>query len=300
MNSRNRQIYLLTAISLFAAGCVAVGERRTATITRSWPAASVQRIDVHEIDGSVDVTATAGSDVSLVAHVRSRGFDPDPKKENSGYFETSLAGGTLAIGHRHGMRIRLPFFTNSVSVDYELRVPPSVALELKTINGRIATRGIDSEMQATSVNGTLDLEMSGSRELTAHTVNGRVRARFLRDFQGAHLKTVNGSVEAVLPPTASFACDLSQVNGDFEASFPLSIHSHPGSRRVSGEINGGRYDLRITTVNGDIHVENSGERSMALPPLPPNAPVPPVRPATAPPAVPSAPPSPVPPLPTTR
>jgi len=27
--------------------------------------------------------------------------------------------------------------------------------------------------------------------------------------------------------------------GDVEAAFPLSIHSHPGSRRVSGEVNGG-------------------------------------------------------------
>ena len=127
--------------------------------------------------------------------------------------------------------MRIPFFdSNDVRVDYELHVPPSVALELRTVNGRIETRGVDSEVEASSVNGTLDLETGGSRELVAHTVNGRGRARFVRDFQGAQLKTVNGSVEAVLPPTASFACDLSQVNGDFEASFPLNIHSHPGRR----------------------------------------------------------------------
>jgi len=48
-----------------------------------------------------------------------------------------------------------------------------------------------------------------------------------------------------------------------EAAFPLSIHSHPGSRRVSGEVNGGRYSLRITTVNGDIKID-----TVAAPPAP--------------------------------
>jgi DUF4097 and DUF4098 domain-containing protein YvlB len=146
------------------------------------------------------------------------------------------------------------------------------------------------------VNGEINLENAGSSEVDAHTVNGRVTATFVRDFQGAKLKTVNGRVVAVLPSTASFACDLSQVNGDFEASFPLSIHSHPGSRRVSGDVNGGRYELRISTVNGDIRLENG------IPPVPPVPPAPgvgSVPPAPqAPPALPAPPAQPAP--PTTR
>jgi DUF4097 and DUF4098 domain-containing protein YvlB len=106
-------------------------------------------------------------------------------------------------------------------------------------------------------------------------VNGGVKAKFLTTFQGANLKTVNGRVQAILPPTASFACDLSQVNGDFEATFPLNIHSHPGNRRVSGEVNGGKYELRIVTVNGDIRVDNG---SGSIPPLP-ALPAPPAAPA---------------------
>ena len=56
-------------------------------------------------------------------------------------------------------------------------------------------------------------------------------------------------------------------NGDFEASFPLSIHSHPGNRRVSGQVNGGQFELQITTVNGDVDVQHV--------PAPPHAPPPP-------------------------
>lgn len=288
MNSRNRQIYFLAALSILAVGCGAIREERVATISRSWPATSVSRINVREVNGNVDVVAAPGREISLVAHVRSRGFRPDPARENQGYFETTVDGDTLTIGRRHSVRIRIPFlFSNDVTVDYDLRVPPSVALELKTVNGRIATRGVDGEMSAVTVNGAMDLETGGTKELVARTVNGRVKARFMHDFQGAQLKTVNGSIDAVLPPGASFACDLSQVNGDFEASFPLSIHSHPGRRRVSGEVNGGRFDLRITTVNGDIHVANGDGPAVTIPalpvpPVPGTPPAPPVAPATPP------------------
>ncbi|HEX9502617.1 MAG TPA: DUF4097 family beta strand repeat-containing protein, partial [Thermoanaerobaculia bacterium] len=123
--------------------------------------------------------------------------------------------------------------------------------------------------------GEVDIEATGLNEVAAKTVNGRVQARFLEDFHGARLGTVNGRVVAILPASASFLGDFTQVNGDFEAAFPLNIHSHPGSRRVSGDVNGGRYALKITTVNGDIKIDN------AAPPVPP-APVPPPPPAKPP------------------
>ena len=279
MNARSYRLYLPALLALLTYGCVA-GEQHVETITKSWPADGIQRVDVNGIDGSVDVTAGTGNEISLVAHVRSRNFEPDAKKENHGYFTTSVDGGTLTIGRQHGVKIHSPFFffsSHDVEINYELRVPPTVDLALKTVNGRVATRGMDGGVDATTVNGSLDVEASGTREVSLHTVNGPVDAHFTKDFQGAHFKTVNGSVRAVLPPNASFACVLSQVNGDFEAAFPLTIHSHPGSRRVSGEVNGGRYDLNIVTVNGDIKIEN------AVPPVPPAPPAGPAAPTPPPP-----------------
>ena len=162
-------------------------------------------------------------------------------------------------------------------VDYELRVPPTVALKLVTVNGRIETRAIAGETAATTINGEVDIEATGSNEVAAKTVNGRVQAKFLNDFHGARLGTINGRVVAILPPSASFTGDFTQVNGDFEAAFPLNIHSHPGSRRVSGDVNGGRYALKISTVNGDIKIDNTPP-----PPPTPATPPPPAAPASTP------------------
>ena len=265
------------------AGCVG-GERHETTIHRTWPATAINRLEIHEIDGSVSVEPGMGDEVEMTAHVRSRGVEPKKNEENEGYFRTEVRGDTLQIGRR-GRHAHFFFFdTNNISVDYTLRVPPRVTLAVQTVNGHIETRGVDGETQLTTVNGRIDAEHSGTSEFSAHTVNGRVRATFLRDFNGAQLKTVNGGVEAILPPSASFACDVSQVNGDFQTVFPLSIHSHPGSRRVSGDVNGGKYELRITTVNGDIQLENT-----TVPPVPP---APPSLPAMPTPPAPPAPPAP--------
>ncbi|HEX3108448.1 MAG TPA: hypothetical protein VHU41_05075, partial [Thermoanaerobaculia bacterium] len=202
MNARTYRIYLPALLAVLTYGCV-MGERHVETITRSWPADGIKRVDVNGVDGSVDVTAGTGNEISLVAHIRSRDFQPDPKKENHGYFVTSLDSDTLTIGRQHGVHIRSPFFffnSHDVEINYELRVPPSVDLALTTVNGRVATRGTDGGIQATTVNGSLDVEASGTREVTLRSVNGPLEAHFRKDFQGARFKTVNGSVRAVLPP----------------------------------------------------------------------------------------------------
>jgi hypothetical protein len=257
---------IAAASALLLAGCVAP-EKHQITIARTWPAAGIHRINVREVDGAINVVAGRPDEISLVAHIESRGFQPK-KTENQGYFQSRIDGDTLVLGREHGssVHISIPFFNSrELKVNYDLKVPPATELALRTVNGHITSIGVDGEWSATTVNGGIDVDIDGRNEVAAKSVNGYVRAKFRDEFQGAQLKTVNGSVRATLPPTASFACDLSQVNGDFEATFPLSIHSHPGNRRVSGEVNGGRYQLRITTVNGDIQVQTSG-------PLPPQTP----------------------------
>lgn len=262
MNRQTRSLYLpMLIVALVAGGCKV--ERRAsstearATITRNWPASAIREVKVFEVDGSITVEAATTDEVSLLATAKG---DLEIRKgqDNDGLFETTLEGDTLRIGRkeikRKGWDIGIIFGDDDVRIDYVLKVPATVSLSVSTVNGKIATRGIDGETEAATVNGTIDIETGGTHELQATTVNGRVKAKFTRDFQGARFKTVNGGVEATLPQSASFTVNLSQVNGDFEASFPLSIHSNPGSRRVSGEVNGGEHELKIVTVNGDVEL----------------------------------------------
>lgn len=266
MNRLTGTLYLLSAL-LLANGCgraeghASNSLRNTkVTVTRSWPAEHIRELKVIEVEGNVSIEAAPGNEISLVADASGR-LDVQEGAENQGLFQTELDGDTLRIGRkqhrRRGFRIPILWGRNHKRINYTLRVPPSVALDLTTVNGRVVTRGMDGDAEIKTVNGSIDVETSGNHELYATTVNGRVKAKFLSSFQGARFKTVNGGVYAVLPSSASFNVQLSQVNGDFEASFPVSIHSNPGSRRVSGEVNGGNYDLKITTVNGDVELASS-------------------------------------------
>ena len=246
-----------TACDHAHARSAARANEKTVTITRTWPAAQIANLRVAEVDGSISVDAVAGNEISLVAEVKGDLTDElKPNAENQGLFNTALEGDTLIIGREEKKNRKFRFFWNDdrMRIHYRLKVPAQIALDANTVNGRITTRGIEGETEAVSVNGTIDVEVSGSNELAATTVNGRVKARFTKDFQGAKFRTVNGGVEATLPQSASFTVDLAQVNGDFEAAFPLSIHSHPGRRRVSGEVNGGQHQLKIVTVNGDVEL----------------------------------------------
>ena len=268
MNRLNRSLYLLP-VALLAIACGRAeghGPRddQKVTIARQWSAANIRDLHVFEVDGSVSIDAAQTNEITLIATAIGD-FEIDKKKENDGLFATALEGNTLRIGRRE--RHHKGFFNFDFSfgrshrrIDYVLHVPRTVSLDLSTVNGRIATRGVDGAIEAATVNGGIGIETAGTQELRASTVNGRVRAKFLQSFQGARFKTVNGGVEAILPQNASFNVDLSQVNGDFEASFPLSIHSNPGSRRVSGEVNGGQHALKITTVNGDVQLARLNEK----------------------------------------
>jgi len=233
MNSRQPIIYSLAAI-LLATSCGSQMERRMVRIERQWPAQSVRRIEVREVDGTITVDAGASDQITLSATVRSRNR-AKPSADNQGFFLSQIEGDSLVIGRRHEhTTIIFPFWNGSdTRVDYALHVPANVEVDLHTVTGRITTHGVAGETRATTVNGVVDIETPGTAEVEAKAVNGRIEARFVNEFHGASLKTVNGGVNLVLPGSASFAGDFSQVNGDVEAAFPLNIRSHPGSRRVS-------------------------------------------------------------------
>lgn len=245
------------------ARATAARNEKSVTVNRTWPAAEIHNVRIFEIDGSITVEAAETKDITLVAVATGSNLPLKADRENQGLFQTSVEGDTLQIGrkddNRKKFRISMLWGGDRMRVAYTLKVPREMELDMTTVNGRIATRGIDGETEATTVNGSIDAEVTGANELKAESVNGRVKAKFLTSFQGARFSTVNGGVEAILPQEASFSIDLAQVNGDFEASFPLSINSNPGRRRVSGEVNGGRHELKITTVNGDVELARLNE-----------------------------------------
>ena len=95
MNTHGRAIYSLLAVTLVA-GCVPL-EQHSARFEKKWPATTIARLDVHEIDGTISVDGNSPGEITMVAVVHARGVRPDPQKEYQGYFRTELDGDTLTV-----------------------------------------------------------------------------------------------------------------------------------------------------------------------------------------------------------
>lgn len=237
---------------LLVLGCHA-GTRRTIALQKEWPAAEIQRVELQGTNGRIHVTGANDGKVVLNAQikVRSRG-EQDPMKVVS----ITVENGTLRIIERHARDrkfIMVPFLSRDhASVNYDLTVPAAIDLTLRNVNGGMKIAGCGGKMELNSVNGGIDVR-TPSADVSARTVNGRISADFEKEFRGAHVKTVNGSIDIGLPREASFNLEISQVNGSFRSNIPLNVSTGGGD--IAATVNGGNFPLELSTVNGSVHIE---------------------------------------------
>ena len=143
-------------------------------------------------------------------------------------------------------------------VEYELLAPVGTPVTLETVNGSVRVEGRRAEIRAETVNGSVDLRDIRGGPVRAETVNGRITLACDSEIEGAHLETVNGSIEATFPAAASIRYRLSSINGRLEAADRESRGHSFGGRKLEGEVNGGRALVHAETVNGGIRILLSG------------------------------------------
>ncbi len=144
-------------------------------------------------------------------------------------------------------------------VEYEVRVPRDVRVEIETVNGRIDLSGALADARAKTVNGSV--EVVGVRgEVQAEAVNGRidVESSAAAATDRYRLATTNGSVELRLPRAVSGSFEASAVNGTISTDLPLRVEGRFGPKHLSGQVGsgGGRYELH--TVNGTVSIHLLG------------------------------------------
>ena len=133
-----------------------------------------------------------------------------------------------------------------------MKVPAGVKLKARTVNGAVRVGEVESDVDAASVNGSINVQASGL--VKAETVNGSIEASMGRaDWTGSlDFETVNGSITLDLPADLSADLDAETVNGRIEVDFPLSGSVHKTKRELRGTIGGGGRSLELETVNGSI------------------------------------------------
>lgn len=153
----------------------------------------------------------------------------------------------------------------SVRVEFTVQVPPGVVFAGRTVNGSVTASDLSGDVEARTVNGSIDLSTAGHAR--AETVNGRIRAAIgSAEWQGeAAFKTVNGSVTVAVPDSIDAEVYLQTVNGSISTELPIAMTGQLTKRRrlVEGTLGHGGPELRMTTTNGSVRLRRRTAESAA-------------------------------------
>ncbi len=168
--------------------------------------------------------------------------------------------GTLIIREEPRKKFRL--FGSRGWAEIDVKVPGGIKVNAKNVNGKLHARRVRFG-EAITVNGTVVLEECEAELLK--TVNGEIMA----DLPAAgplRASTVNGDLRISIEELED-DIEVSCVNGDIVLELTEFCDARIVAKKVNGDvklvgidpddpvIGTGEYEVRVSTVNGDVKVE---------------------------------------------
>lgn len=258
---------LLTAFVVAIAAPVPAAAQQQGTDFRWQGAVSAGSwVKLQNVNGDVNVVASSGSQVEITAIKRSRRGDPDEVRiEVTRYGANDANVFVCAIWHDatcdadrgyQSPKGRNRNSKNDTEVEFTVRLPRGVHVDVGTVNGSVDVRGATAEVHASSVNGGVDAMTEGG-PVIATTVNGSIRASMRRLGTGdVEFSTVNGSITVELPAEVNADVEMKTVNGTLSSrDYPLTVQGRFSSRNMRATIGrGGGTRLQFNTVNGNVEL----------------------------------------------
>jgi hypothetical protein len=250
----------------FDLGDLAGGEEYSELIEREFTVGHLPRLHVHNVSGDTKIAVGEDATIQVKARKRVRGTSEERAKRLLENVEVRMV--------QEGDEITLKphlyeqdrgwadlFRGGRVAVDFEITVPREVRIEAHTVSGDLelsATRG-PLEMQSVSGDVTLDdvqgplrlKTVSGDAvvtdyagQLVANTVSGDLTFQHVR-LHGSEVVTVSGEV---------------RVDGELDKARDHRLKTISGD--VDLRLTGGSYDIRFSSMSGDLDSELEGEVSV--------------------------------------
>ncbi len=154
-------------------------------------------------------------------------------------------------GHSGGERIQLEVeYTLTVPRS-------GVLDDIDLVNGNLSVVGVEGGVQAESVNGTIVVRESAGRAVLSTVNGGiELYVDRLGDDDDVELESVNGAIDLYLSGSVGADLRAETVNGQIRNGFGLEVHKgkYVGAD-LQGAIGGGGPRIEIETVNGKIRVD---------------------------------------------
>lgn len=215
-------------------------------------------LEIRNINGAIDATGTSGDQIEVNA-VKS-GPDRDQVRVEVKEFADGVVICAVYPGNSCDPEGGFHSHTRNVhaKVEFTVRVPENLRFTARNVNGKVEAKGLGRYVDASSVNGSVEVATASWAKVSS--VNGTVRVRMGRaDWPGSlKISTVNGSVYLELPASLSADVHFRTVNGHFDSDFPLTVQGRFGRRSVDGRIGNGGRELDVDTVNGSVDLRKTG------------------------------------------
>jgi len=210
---------------------------------------SVKEVEIKAVSGHLDIEGW-NNDYAEVDYVVHGDVDVDVEQK----------GSRLLIKEEPKKFLNL--LGESGWTEINLKVPRSVIVNAKNVNGELKARGVRFE-EATTVNGEIHLEDCEAEKLS--TVNGEIKAH-LTAAGPLKASTVNGELEITIEELEDDV-EVSCVNGNIVLRLTDFCDARIVTKRVNGDVKlvgidpndpvmgTGEFTVKVSTVNGDVRVE---------------------------------------------
>ncbi|MGE0864576.1 MAG: DUF4097 family beta strand repeat-containing protein [Vicinamibacterales bacterium] len=239
------------------------GGKAQDTWTRSYTVSDKGRFELINVNGRITAEPATDGRVSVEGRRTAKGSSDEAAKENLAKLEIreEVSPERVRVESRPP---RLSGFGGH-EIEWTIKVPAGVVVDLRTVNGGVRLNGLEGEVHAKTTNGGVRGSVKASI-LEASSVNGGIEVELTGELDAnatVDLETVNGGVEFSLPSSSKANISARAVNGgvqvtDLEVEKQAESSSFASKRRLEGTMNGGGARVNLSTVNGGVRLSRSG------------------------------------------
>ena len=237
--------------------------KATDTWSRTYTVAAGGRFELINVNGRITAESTDGKDVVVEGKRTAKGRTDEAAKELLAKLEIreEVGGSTVRVESR-------PPRTSGFGgheIEWTVKVPKGLTVDLRTINGGVRLDGLSGEIHAKTTNGGVKGQNIIPETIEASSVNGGIEFELgapLDSTDSVEISTVNGGASLQMPSESKATITARAVNGgvrvnDLDIKQDEDAHEFERKRRLNGTLNGGGAKVNISTTNGGIRISRN-------------------------------------------
>jgi hypothetical protein len=236
------------------------GGKAEDTWSRTYKVPATGRFELINVNGRITAEQTDGPDLIVEGRRSAKARSDEAAKELLDKLEIREEAGesTIRVESRPP---RLSGFSGH-QVEWTIKVPKGIIVDLRTVNGGVRLNGLSNEIHARTTNGGVKGVAIIPSLIEASAVNGGVEFELGAPLDGTdsiEMETVNGGVELSLPSESKATIAARCVNGGvkvdgLDISKEEQGNDHDRRRRLNGTMNGGGAKVNMSTTNGGVRL----------------------------------------------